>query len=124
MEGRSGCKSNRKDHRSRTWSDAELPPDNAPASRGDSQFQTSKAGMGTARPLCQHEPRMNANVRQWFFAEEFASIRGYHSRFAFLKIRCETVARPAGVAELADALDSKSSTRKSVWVRTPSPVAS
>ena len=38
-------------------------------------------------------------------------------------IRCETVARPAGVAELADALDSKSSTRKSVWVRTPPPVA-
>ena len=28
----------------------------------------------------------------------------------------------AGVAELADALDSKSSTRKSVWVRTPPPV--
>ena len=28
---------------------------------------------------------------------------------------------PAGVAELADALDSKSSTRKSVWVRTPPP---
>ena len=35
---------------------------------------------------------------------------------------CETVAAPAGVAELADALDSKSSTRKSVWVRTPPPV--
>jgi hypothetical protein len=29
----------------------------------------------------------------------------------------------AGVAELADALDSKSSTRKSVWVRTPPPVS-
>jgi hypothetical protein len=35
----------------------------------------------------------------------------------------ETVALAiAGVAELADALDSKSSTRKSVWVRTPPPV--
>jgi hypothetical protein len=31
---------------------------------------------------------------------------------------------PAGVAELADALDSKSSTRKSVWVRTPPPALS
>ncbi len=27
----------------------------------------------------------------------------------------------AGVAELADALDSKSSTRKGVWVRSPPP---
>ena len=30
----------------------------------------------------------------------------------------------AGVAELADALDSKSGTRKSVWVRAPPPVES
>jgi hypothetical protein len=36
--------------------------------------------------------------------------------------KCETVAfAAAGVAELADALDSKSSTRKGVWVRAPPP---
>jgi hypothetical protein len=31
------------------------------------------------------------------------------------------LAATAGVAELADALDSKSSTRKGVWVRSPPP---
>jgi hypothetical protein len=31
---------------------------------------------------------------------------------------------PAGVAELADALDSKSSDRKIVWVRAPPPALS
>ena len=32
--------------------------------------------------------------------------------------------RKAGVAELADALDSKSSGRKAVWVRAPPPAGS
>src|SRR6266480_4888030 len=40
-----------------------------------------------------------------------------------MQARCslDLVARNAGVAELADALDSKSSDRKIVWVRAPPP---
>ena len=38
------------------------------------------------------------------------------------KIYNISVSSRAGVAELADALDSKSGIRKDVWVRTPPPV--
>jgi hypothetical protein len=41
---------------------------------------------------------------------------------AMLKELSDSHISKAGVAELADALDSKSSTRKSVWVRPPPPV--
>ena len=71
------------------------------------------------------------------FNRECVTIRAYRSRFSHLEdypvtatgrkrlsLTFESVVSDfpvAGVAELADALDSKSSGRKAVWVRAPPP---
>jgi hypothetical protein len=74
------------------------------------------------------------------FNRECVTIRVYHARF-FKGVACGEAATSrkrlsfafesvvsdfpkAGVAELADALDSKSSGRKAVWVRAPPPADS
>jgi hypothetical protein len=59
---------------------------------------------------------------------QFHHSRGSHGkavtgqkRLSFALEFVVSISREAGVAELADALDSKSSDRKIVWVRAPPP---
>ncbi len=57
---------------------------------------------------------------RFVFIRAIREIRGYKLSFEFWGDSLYSLSI-AGVAELADALDSKSSIRKNVWVRLPPP---
>jgi hypothetical protein len=69
-----------------------------------------------------HEYRANSKSGEdWFFDFVTLCISVYRSQALELRFRFRSFRLLAGVAELADALDSKSSGRKVVWVRAPPP---
>src|ERR1035438_2478364 len=78
-------------------------------------------GSTTLRPSSRRQTINSSNCWDWFTRKPSSSDPGISNFFLFTSSTANLYCRHqmADVAELADALDSKSGTRKSVWVRPP-----
>ena len=78
-----------------------------------------KGGINGSESLQGRQANSYGNPNKWE-ENQMTKDRWYSPRLERKTVRCYV----AGVAELADALDSKSSDRKIVWVRAPPPALS